>query len=221
MKKFFSILFVALMLAACSKNVSMVRYHITIVPANDPHGPLLIEAAQRVINRRVGAMNAKVLQAQTKVSAEQTTFAETLSDPTLNAKLTQQLQGPFSFRLMRKIDKGETPDLTTPAGDGFVETGVTEKDVEWIAAGSDPGTSTGNVDIAFTSGGQQKLKTLFLQTKGKLLGLFLRGHLVSMVTSTGDAKTSIAITGIPSAILAGIFADDVNVGVHVQFIPAG
>ncbi|MBI3618466.1 hypothetical protein HY213_00340 [Candidatus Peregrinibacteria bacterium] len=219
MKKFFSILFVALMLAACSKNASMVRYRITIVPVNDPHGPLLIEAAQRVITRRVGAMNAKVLQAKTKVNAGQTTLEETLSDPTLESKLTQQLQGPFSFRLLRKIEKGETADLTTPAGEGFKETGVGERDVEWIAAGTDPATTTGIVEITFTDEGQQKLKTLFTQTKGKMLGLFLRRHLVSTVKSTGDVKTSITISGVPSPVLASIFADDVNVGVHVQFIP--
>jgi hypothetical protein len=110
-------------------------------------------------------------------------------------------------------------DIVSEKFGAFRPTAVTEKDLDWVdALNSDQG-GKGKVVLRFTTQGGEKLKSLFLQSNGKTIGVFVRGVLMSLkkVDAT-DNKDSILIDGIPNADLARIFADDVNTGLHVQFV---
>ena len=64
------------------------------------------------------------------------------------------------------------------------------------------------------------MKDLFAESEGKNIGIFIRNQLVSkLLVDTDELIDDIIITDIPTVQLANVFADDVNVGLHVTFTP--
>ena len=176
-------------------------------------------AVNRVIERRVESMNGKVTDLKNTLTDAGADVSFTISPGKLAAPLTDQLVSPFSFQLMRAAKATEKPDLTIAEKGGYMQMGVTEKDVLWLYAGQDDATKKGWVRILFTEEGKKKVKDALSQTKGMQVALIVRNQLVSTFQSQGVGRENIMIDGVPTAELAGIFADDVNVGVHASFVP--
>jgi len=64
------------------------------------------------------------------------------------------------------------------------------------------------------------MQQVFKENKGKSLGLFIRGALVSkLLVETDELKDDIVIRDITSHEIAEAFADDLTVGLHVRFLP--
>jgi len=63
------------------------------------------------------------------------------------------------------------------------------------------------------------VKDALVKTKGTQVALIVRNQLVSTFQSQGIGRENIFIDGVPTPELASIFSDDVNVGVHVTFVP--
>jgi hypothetical protein len=204
--------------AASTGGASTVGYSLSFVNTDAAHQQKLIEASQRVIERRVTTEGAEVKDSKAeRVSPTEVRIFTTVSDPTVIPKLSTQLSAPFTFRLMRQANEGEKPDATVEQEGNFKETGITEKELEWITASANPNTEGGMAEIALTPAGQENLKKVLTSAKGKKIGLFVRGRLMSIFPSAGDIQGNIVISGIPSKTVAEIFADDVNVGAHVKF----
>jgi preprotein translocase subunit SecD len=98
---------------------------------------------------------------------------------------------------------------------------VTAKQLEWIQPLTNPTTSEVGVELQFTDEGKMLLSKAFADNAGKNIGIFVRGLLVSKMTisSTPLQSSHIIIGGIPSAKVAEIFSEDVNVGTHLTFTP--
>lgn len=210
-----------LTLSACSSSKGQVSYLLNYKTQDASLQANLLQASERVINSRAKALGGKLLSKTAKQDGQKGRIDIGLSDPALEAPLTDGLVSPFSFAIMRKVEDKETPDLTVEKFGGFKKTDMTEKDLAWVTAGEDPANKTaGMANLKFTDDGKKKLQKTFTDNKGKTLGIFVRGQLTSLLQSTGDLQDNIVISGIPSKDLAGIFADDVNVGTYVTFSKA-
>ncbi|MBU2214074.1 hypothetical protein KJ996_05585 [Patescibacteria group bacterium] len=131
--------------------------------------------------------------------------------------LFERLSSPISFRIMREAVEEEEADIENDQYGRFMETGITEQQLYWIDAEEREG-GTGVIQINFTDEGASMWQQLLEENQGKKVGVFTRGGLVALHTvQEGGFKDKIIITGIPSAELAKVFADDVNVGAYVTF----
>jgi len=214
-----------LTLAACKGNKENLSENLSyVLTFKTPDAAKRIElmnAATRVVQARVESMGGKVANQKVKPTNDTALLTLNISDLALVPPLTDGLTSPLSFRIMRKAEEKETADITVEQFGGFKETGLTEKELAWLSAAADTKSNppTGIVVVELTPEGKTIFQEIAKKYKGKALGIFVRGRLVSMMNDVKDAQESIVISGIPTPQIATLFADDINVGLHVVFAP--
>lgn len=216
-KTFISLVAGSLLLTACAKSGD-VSIKASVHDTDAPHQAEVVKAVDRVLGRFAQSLEVKIQNKSMDVTPDGAVFHLTLSDEKMTQPFADRVLGKFSFRIMRKAETSEKPDVTVERG-GYMETGLTEKEVAWVTGGSDPVTQAGTILIQFTPAGAEKFRALLTQHKGEI-AIFVRSVLVSTFSNPGEAKDSITISGVPSPTLAEIFADDVNVGVHATLTEA-
>lgn len=177
----------------------------------------LIQASERVLKRRLAAADVQdAVVSVAPAGAADATVVLRLPDAAAEDAARRILSEPFTFEI--KLAGGMIKD---PSGAEVVDwqaTGITGADLEWIQPVRDTSTDTLGVDLQFGADGRAKLASVFKVNQGKDVGIFVRDLLVSKLrVNSADIGNSIVISGIPSAAIAEIFADDVNVGLHVVF----
>lgn len=204
-----------LLLASCGKGADTISYKLTIDSADAQRRTELISASARVIERRLLGMKQEVMPGDVSVSGETVTVKP--KDTETAEALRAQLQGEFTMRVMREVD-ASIADLVHDTMGAWKETGITEKEFDWVLASSSDPRPKAKATLLFTDAGKRQLETVFKDNSGKALGVFLRGILMSkMMVNPGEARDSILVDGIPNLEIAQVFADDVNVGLHVKF----
>jgi preprotein translocase subunit SecD len=179
----------------------------------------LADASARVVTRRILGMNQKVGPTEVKAAPDKAHLSvPALPQETMDA-LTAQLKAPFTMSVMVETQDSSDPNVLLNNYGAFTPTALTEKYFDWVVAGDSqvmPGK--GSVVIRFTKDGVQKLHDIFKQNQGKTIGIFVRGNLMSKKQiDPSDNQDTILVDGVPSTELAKVFADDVNVGLHVTF----
>lgn len=220
MKRLLTTLSLALFLAGCGGRT--VRYKLVIDSPDPLRRSELAAASARVIEGRVTARGKKLLQHETKQDGDNVTIIANVSDAEAASVLQEGLLTPFTMTIMKEVKKGMGDIVSEKYGE-FKETGITTRHFDWISAGTagaGEAQAKGAVVIQFTTEGQELLKQVFKESRGSVIGIFVRGQLMSKKTvDAKDTQGSIAIDGIPNPAMAGAFADDVNVGLHVTFVP--
>lgn len=208
-----------IVLAGCSSQTT-VRYNLTFNVSKAEDQLSLTQASMRVVERRLEHLGEQLLDKQIDTKTKQTAIIITVPDKGAADELTKELTEPFKVRIMAQTGTGETADITVDGQGGFKETGITEKDLLWVDARTDPQNGKGEVGLEFTDAGKIKMQALFRQMVGKNIGIFVRDRLVSKLhIATDNIPNTIVIRDIPSADVAMVFADDMNVGLHVTFTP--
>lgn len=206
------------LLASCGGSVRSA-YRLQFDTEDPNRLTLLSLAVMRVVERRLEGMGEDVrgLDISQEVEGPELSFSiETQAAADL---LNEDLTAPFELRIMRSVKEKETPTMEVEGHGGFVDTQVTQEHLEWIDA-AEEADNKGRITLGFTQEGRELMRKIFRENVGKNIGLFVRGRLVAKLqVDTAELKDDIIITGIPSAELAHIFADDVNVGLHVTFTP--
>ncbi|OGJ56414.1 hypothetical protein A3D88_03465 [Candidatus Peribacteria bacterium RIFCSPHIGHO2_02_FULL_52_16] len=201
-----------LALSACGTNV--VSYRLD-TDAKDARLTEVLNASKRVIERRLQAMGE-----ESSVDIENTKgeiHIRVAVEAAVADALTQELTAPFSMRIMTEAPAGKG-DINVEGQGSFQESGITEEHLVWVTAGTDANPEKGRVLLEFSEDGRRLMGDIFRKNKGKYIGLFVRNHLVSkLLVEAEEVKESILITDIPSILLAQIFADDLNVGLHATF----
>lgn len=210
-----------LALTACG-GPSTVSYRLDMDVTGTTQVQELTEASFRVIERRLDMMGATVEDKNVVRNGSGTVITVTTDNKDATDALTSQLAQAFDLQIMAEAAEGQTPDVTVEGHGGFVLTGISGEDLSWVLGRQVPGQDTGEVQLQFTDAGRAKMNGLFETMKGKNIGLFVRGQPVSMLTvndTSAMTDNALTIQAIPTPELAGIFADDVNVGTHVTFTP--
>jgi hypothetical protein len=220
MRRLFFATGLVLLLAGCGSSV--LSYRLTYDTQDAARKTELSQAAERVLGRRlIGLKQDNVQPSDIKISADENTVEVHAASAAIANELTRQLTQPFTMSIMIQTESGASADLSNPKFGSFDQTGITEKDFDWVKAGNS-GTMKGKgaVLLTFTKDGGVKLQEIFSANRGKTIGVFVRGLLMSRkVVTPQDTQESILVDGVPSAELASVFADDVNVGLHVKFAP--
>lgn len=218
MQRLLSLLFTALLLSACGEVT--ITYDLTIDDAYADQKSELAFAGMRVIERRLKRIGEEILEKDITANEGTPAITLTLGDKVARDILTEELLQPFTLRLMTEAVDGESADITVAGHGGFTETGLTEDHITWAEASPDTDPSKGHVTLTFTQDGRSIMKDVFAQNDGKYIGLFVRERLMSkLLVESPKLMDDIVIREIPSSEIAHIFADDINVGLHVSFTP--
>lgn len=179
----------------------------------------LLKEAVRVVERRLDSMGEELIDQSIDAGGENPTLTLTLVDDEIAEFLTQDLTSPFTMDIMKEVPEG-TGDITVSGHGSFAKTGVTAEHLDWVNAREDGTSGKGMVRLVFTPEGRVLMAQVFAENVGKNIGLFVRDKLVSkLYVDTAELKDDIVIRDIPSLDFAHVFAEDVNVGLHVTFIP--
>ncbi len=215
-KHLLSSLSLVMLLAACGKQT--LAFRLTFDTQDTLRRQELAAAAGRVAEGRMIAREKEVLAQEIKDDGDGMLLTMTVTDAQAAEWLIDGLTTPFSMAIMQEVDKGKPGALSTKFGD-FTETGITTEDFDWVTVGALQ-DGKGSVSVSFTPAGGAELKKVFSANRGKVIGIFVRGQLMSKkLIDKNDTQAGIAVDGIPSAELAAGFADDVNTGLHVTFTP--
>jgi preprotein translocase subunit SecD len=216
MRRFLLTLAILPILAACSS--ASVTYSVTTNVEEEQRVNLLLLASMRVIERRMANIGEELLDIDLQRNGTSTAIVVQVQEETALDILTEQLTEPFDMQIMKESTE-ETAEVIVDGHGGFVQTGITGEDILWLESAEEPG-GTGRITITFSEEGREKMSTVFQENVGKNIGIFVRGQLVSkLLVEVDELKDDIVITDIPSLELAAVFADDVNVGLHVTFTP--
>lgn len=215
---FFGILGLVL-LAACSSQTT-VRYNLAFDVTAPTDQQALTLASEHVIENRLDALSEPLIDKEIDTKDNTTSIVITVPDKGAADELTKELTAPFKMEVMAQTASGKTADVTVQGQGSFSHTNITEKDLQWVQSHKDA-DGKGEVALAFTDAGRAKMKALLLQMRGKDIGIFVRDRLVSKLHVKATViPDTIVISGIPSFDVANVFADDMNVGLHVTFTVA-
>lgn len=208
-----------LLLTACSGGQTVV-YRLDFKNAGAHQLEGLTAASMEVIERRLAHLEVELLEKKTETRNDQTFLSVTLPSKEAGDALTAELVKPFDLTVMGETEPHETADITIEDRGSFTKTDITQDDFTWVDARKDPTNGMGEVRLILTDDGRTKINALFARLKGKSIGIFVRDRLVSLLKVQTDAvPDNLIIRDVPSVDIAGIFADDMNVGLHVTFTP--
>ncbi len=216
MKSRLLLLVAACTLIACTAKPAILTYALTLKSTDAAKRMELVNASERMVRRRMASnsIGGTVLAVPT---GDKGTLTVRLTDTGKASTVQTFINDPFTVE-MKGVLKTVPPP--TPGDEKWVDTGITGQDIDWVQVIGDRTTGKIGVEISFSLDGNTKLQQAFEKFQGGDLGIFVRGLLVSKLkVNQQQAGGRIIITGIPSAAIAQVFADDVNVGLHVQFTP--
>lgn len=212
------LLLATLLLSACGEVTVTYDLHTDATLA-DQKSELTL-ASMRVIERRLKRIGENILEKDITAEDGIPSITLTLGDTIARDILTEELLQPFTLRIMTETTDEESADITVAGHGGFVETGLTEEHITWAETKHDTDPSKGHVTLTFTESGRTLMNDIFKKNNGKYVGLFVREHLMSkLLVESAALMDDIVIRDIPSTEIANIFADDINVGLHVTFVP--
>ncbi|MEK7590753.1 MAG: hypothetical protein AAB489_00910 [Patescibacteria group bacterium] len=195
-----------------------VSYEIKIRHDDPEKRTELIAAAKRVVERRLQAVGEEAVVEMVNENGKLIMHVG-ISEEVTGEHLSKELTAPFSMRIMTEAPEGKG-DVMIEGQGTFKETGITEEDLLWVTASKDTDPAKGRVLLEFSAEGRNLMGDVFRKNNGKYIGLFVRKLLVSkLLVESSEVKESILITDIPQFALAEIFADDLNTGLHVTFVP--
>lgn len=219
MKRLFTLGVTTLLLAACAGTNETHTYKLDIRPNELVDRAALAEAARSVTERQLLGLQIEDPQVSLRKEGDEMLVDVSVDDAEVYPVLDALLQDPFRLEIMRAVDTG-TGDVVVEGMGAFERTGIDASDMRAVESGASPSTGFGYVKLHFTDEGRQKIEELFAASVGKTVGIFVNERLVSaMQVESGELEETILINGIPDPIMAVIFADDVNVGLHVTFTP--
>jgi hypothetical protein len=218
MKKIFPLLFVALMVCtACAPKPATFTYSLRFDLPETSKQMALVQATESVVKRKLKAIditNASVLTSFTgsgagKLSIQANSDQKKMIDGLLSEKFTFEIKGEKKVPVSGQV----------PNPENWEQTGMTSDMLLWASASSSS-NGTATIDLEFNSAGQKILLETFKKYEGRSIGIFVRDFLVSKLKVEGTAHPDrVVITGVPSAQVAKIFVDDVNVGIHTSITP--
>ncbi len=207
-------------LTACS-TTSTQTYELQFDSDNTDRQADLAIASMDVVRRRIEAHGSEPRDLDIERAGSGTTLVVKVQDAALGEALTTELTAPFVLDFMVQSAEGEPVDAIVEEHGSFRKIGLGGSTVDWVLPEVDPSDPLhGRLLIGFTQEGIVIAQNVFKEHSGKFLGLFVRGQLAAKI-KIEDAipENAIVISGLPNQELAEVFADDVNVGLHVTFVP--
>ncbi|MDD4287952.1 MAG: hypothetical protein PHO20_02845 [Candidatus Peribacteraceae bacterium] len=215
MRRLFPLVLLSLTLAGCGSKT--MRFSLTFDVEDSMQRTVLLEESKKVIERRLSRFEDATPSPMVVENAQSGSVLLSFDVNNAEARttLTSELLTPYSLRVM--IASTGTGDLFIEEQGWFKDTDITQKDIFWTEGAADS-EGKGIVRLVFSDEGRAKFAAVFHAHPGGTMGLFVHDRLMAkMPIDAAEPKEEIVIAGIPVPDMAGIFADDVNVGTHVTF----
>lgn len=205
--------FLILALAACSREKTLT-YSVETDTVDVTKNAALHAALERVIVRRFAASGIEGAVSRVVPSSEGPALLTlTVPDTASEEEAERILSESFSFDILLEKPGAVAEDTE------WLVTGVDGSSLLWAQALISPAGDVG-VELQFDDAGLVLLEKTFKGNTGKNVGIFVRDLLVSkMNISSEEVGKHIVIGGIPSAKIAEVFSDDLNVGLHTRLHP--
>ena len=212
-----------LLLTACSSTT--VTYDLSFnTEAKDTKNELIL-ASMRMIERRVSSLDEEygfensLKDVDVKRTKENVQLIVKLNEEEVAEELTIRLISPFSIEFMENVPMEEA-DIVVAETQGFKNIALSQEHVTWLTATKNEKNDEGIVSIEFTPEGIELKRELFKERPGGFIGIFVRKQPVYKLLVEGDdMDNENLLMKIPAVELGRVFADDVNVGLHVSFSP--
>lgn len=219
MKRLFLSIIGAALLAGCAAESAVQTYELSIDTSVRGLQNDLTLRSMNVIERRITRLGGTIIDQKIDQTGDNTAITiETESIDTITA-LTEELTEPFNVEILIETENEEEADVLVEGHGGFVRTGIENDDLTWAEA-ADSGDGNAAIRIELSEAGAQKLQELFADNVGNDIGIFVRGRLISKLNiQSPEVSNFIQIRNVPSLDMANIFVDDLNVGLHVEFLP--
>ena len=210
----------ALLLAGCGSSDLTAKYAATFSAVDQEKAHELVESVERVIIRKLVATGVD----QNDVRVDVVPTGQGGANVTVHVKDANELEAAqaliaehLTFDI--RIEKEEKPDGEEKP-DNWIPTSLTGSSLLWVSAIGNRETGEISVELQFNEEGKKELQDVFTAAKGKNIGIFVRNLLVSKLrVAASPPSDRVVIGGIPNERVAEVFADDVNVGLRVTFLP--
>ncbi len=220
-KTLFPVLF-TLLLAACNQPTTLT-YDVQFTTDNPNRMTDLSLATRNVVERRLARLGGNLIDYDVAHNKEtlETTISIEVDNKNAAQQLNTEMTEPFLFEVRYLVETEQEGDIAVEGLGAFRATGIQQEHIDWVLGDAMPGPQNqGIVTIGFTDEGVAMMQSVLAQREGTTLGLFIRNMLTaSMKVNGNDITRTIQIPGVPSADLAKVFADDMNVGIHMTFSP--
>ena len=219
-KNLFASLALSILLVGCAKESTV--YSVSIdSPERETE---LYRASISVIEGRVRAAAAHLeledIVEDVDIDRRKNTITLTIENGTeeLEEKVQGGLTSPFSFEFYVQADTDipvEEADIIVGETQGFNKTSLSTEHVDWVFVDKD-----GAAIIEFTEEGKAAKKQVFSELEGEFIGIFVRGKpTYKFLVEEKDIQEDTLLVKTSNAQLSQVFANDVNVGLHVSFTP--
>jgi preprotein translocase subunit SecD len=201
-----------LLLAACTQETTL-KYDVKLRAPDAAKAMILAEAVERVMIRKMTAQSIeKPMVTVVPNGSGSALLTIDVPDENTAAMIRSLVDENFTFDLrIEDAAKGGQEDKFDPAR--WQPVGITGALVTWVQAVGNSRTNEIGVDLTFNQTGQERLRKIFKENVGKNIGIFVRELLVSKMNIVSpDIGETLSISGVPSAAIAEVFADDVDVG---------
>ncbi|KKW32555.1 MAG: hypothetical protein UY77_C0019G0004 [Candidatus Uhrbacteria bacterium GW2011_GWA2_53_10] len=203
-----------LLLVSC--NQSGVAVNLSFKTTDPSKISVLSTMSENVIERLAYNLEQEIPDISVKSKGDRREFAVSLRNMESAEKLETALETPLNLVFAIEAPEEGEADIENEQYGKFNFTELNGSHISWVTAEDSNGK--GRVVMSLTDGGKTIWQKILNDNSDKKVALFVRGGLVSMYTIKDEAiKDSIVISDIPSAELARVFADDVNVGTYVVF----
>lgn len=208
---------IVLMLSACGGSTTIVKtMHIRV--SDSAKVMTILQATEKVMERRFAALKLQNARASVvPLNANTATLTLTLPDTEATEKMEAILAEEFTFDIRIEKIKDKNAKEDAPQSE-WLPTAFTGSSLSWVQAVGNKNTGRVALELQFTEQGRTVIQSIFRENVGKNIGIFVRNQLMSSFQITNpNVGDTIAIGGAPSANIAEVFADDVNVGLLVSF----
>lgn len=196
-----------------------MSYDVRLHAPDAQRTAVLREAVERVMERKLiarGIQHASV--SAVPLNDSEATVRITLPSSSAVQVVKEIVNAPFAFEL--RAEKVSAPDPTKVAHENWIPTNLTGSSVLWTQATGDRSNGAISLTFELNEEGKRRFAAIVKKQGGKAIGLFVRDTLVSkMIIEGRGIPTEIVISGVPSASIAEVVMDDVNVGLLTSFKP--
>lgn len=220
MKKLLLPTLFALVISGCGNSASISMDVEFTTTSNDDRAELVL-ATKNVVERRLGRLESELLDFDVTYGEDATAVIGIAgTNPDAIDQLLAEMINPFVVEIRIQADQHEEGDIETEGLGNFRSLGITKEDMTWVKGRAMEGSplNHGEIMLQFTEEGTAKMNTLFSEHVGENIGLFIRNQLAANFAISQDSfGGAITIPNVPSAEIAQIFADDMNVGINMTF----
>lgn len=217
MKKIFSIFVLSFLisLAACVKDSDPAFVNYKVVIKNPAKQTELVETGKRVITRLLEIAGQTDVVINVTGSGGNRIFSFELQNSKLEEKLLNQLNRELTVTIRPEVPLNQA-DIVIADTKGYKNTDFKKDHLVWaelqLRENQPP-----IIKLELSSAGGKIAGDIFNRYSGSVLGLFVRGQLVNNLKPEDLTGNYLVIDGAFSDEIAGIFVDDVNLGLYAEF----